>query len=156
MTNRFAKFLMMGASPMMLAIAQPAFAQSTGSQEIESVVVSANASGPVDVLKPITVPKERATITQDFINTQPAGQTIFESLNMIPGVNFTNNDPYGNSGGDIRIHGFEGARISFTWDGMPLNDTGNYAIYTNQVADSEIINTVTVNQGTTDVDSPTA
>jgi iron complex outermembrane receptor protein len=156
MTNRLSKILMLGASPMMLAIAQPAFAQSTGSQEIEAVTVSANAQGSTDVLKPITVPKERATITQDFINTQPAGQTIFESLNMIPGVNFTNGDPYGNSGGNIRIHGFEGARISFTWDGMPLNDTGNYSIYTNQVADSEIINTVTVNQGTTDVDSPTA
>ena len=156
MTNRFAKFLMMGASPLMLAIAAPAYAQSTGSLEIESVVVSANASGPVDVLKPVTVPKERSTITQDFINTQAAGQTVFESLNLIPGVNFTNGDPYGNSGGNIRIHGFEGARISFTWDGMPLNDTGNYAIFTNQVADSEIINTVTVNQGTTDVDSPTA
>ena len=156
MTNRLAKFLMMGASPLILTIAQPALAQSTGSQQIESVVVSANANSPVDVLKPITVPKERATITQDFIDTQPAGQTVFESLNMIPGVNFTNGDPYGNSGGNIRIHGFEGARISFTWDGMPLNDTGNYSIFTNQVADAEIINTITVNQGTTDVDSPTA
>ena len=74
----------------------------------------------------------------------------------MPGFNFTNNDPYGNSGGDVRIHGFDGNHISFTWDGMPLNDTGNYAIYTNQVADAEIIGSASVNQGTTDVDSPTA
>jgi iron complex outermembrane receptor protein len=77
-------------------------------------------------------------------------------LNKVPGYNFTNNDPYGNSGGNIRIHGFDGNHISFTWDGMPLNDTGNYAIFTNQVADAEVIGSASVNQGTTDVDSPTA
>ncbi|HWY64511.1 MAG TPA: TonB-dependent receptor, partial [Rhizomicrobium sp.] len=76
--------------------------------------------------------------------------------NKVPGFNFTNNDPYGNSGGDVRIHGFDGNHISFTWDGMPLNDTGNYAIFTNQVADAEVIGSASVNQGTTDVDSPTA
>ena len=124
-------------------------------ENIESVTVTgmAEISG---IMKPITVPKERSTITQDFINTQPAGQSVFESLNKVPGFNFTNNDPYGNSGGDIRIHGFDGNHISFTWDGMPLNDTGNYAIFTNQIMDSEIIATASVNQGTTDVDSPTA
>ena len=39
---------------------------------------------------------------------------------------------------------------------MPLNDSGNYALYTNQQVDSELIDSATVNTGTTDVDSPTA
>src|SRR6185503_1750782 len=73
-----------------------------------------------------------------------------------PGVNFTNNDSYGSSGGNLRIHGFDGNRISLTWDGMPLNDSGNYAIFSNQLADTEVIQRVAVNIGTTDVDSPTA
>src|SRR5262249_52505956 len=36
------------------------------------------------------------------------------------------------------------------------NDSGNYAIFSNQMLDGELINRVQVNQGTTDVDSPTA
>ena len=159
MTNRFAKFLMLGASPLMLAIAQPAYAQSTATQQleaIESVTVSGQKLDFGGIMAPVTVAKERTTIGQDYISTQASGQSIFETLNKVPGFNFTNSDPYGNSGGNIRIHGFDGNHISFTWDGMPLNDTGNYAIFTNQVADSEVIGKASVNQGTTDVDSPTA
>ena len=156
---KLAKTLMAGASPVLvLMVAGAAHAQSTGTQAVENIE-AVTVTGLADIsgiMKPITVPKERSTITQDFINTQPAGQSVFEMLNKVPGFNFTNNDPYGNSGGDIRIHGFDGNHISFTWDGMPLNDTGNYAIYSNQVMDSEIIATASVNQGTTDVDSPTA
>src|SRR5689334_15102634 len=158
MNMRLAKCLMVGASPLMvLMMSGPALAQSTGTQaveDIESVTVTGQVYSGGGIMKPISVPKERSTITQDFINTQPAGQSVFDALNKVPGYNFTNADPYGNAGGNIRIHGFDGNHISFTWDGMPLNDTGNYAIFTNQVADSEIIASATVNQGTTDVDSP--
>jgi len=160
MKMRAAKILMAGVSPLfLLAMTGPVLAQSTATQAMESSIESVTVTGESQmsgIMKPITVPKERSTITQDFIDKQPAGQSVFEMLNKVPGFNFTNNDPYGNSGGNVRIHGFDGNHISFTWDGMPLNDTGNYAIYTNQVADSEIIGSASVNQGTTDVDSPTA
>ncbi|MFX5328505.1 TonB-dependent receptor plug domain-containing protein, partial [Acinetobacter baumannii] len=52
--------------------------------------------------------------------------------------------------------GFDNTRISQTFDGLPLNDTGNYALYSNQQLDPELIDQVNVNLGTTDVDSPTA
>ncbi|NJS40467.1 MAG: TonB-dependent receptor plug domain-containing protein [Rhodobacteraceae bacterium] len=81
---------------------------------------------------------------------------MFQSLNLVPGINFTNSDPYGSSGGNVRLRGFDGNRISLTQDGIPLNDTGNYAIFTNQQIDPEYIQRATVNTGTTDVDSPTA
>lgn len=159
MNKRLVKILMAGVSPaFVLVLGGPAFAQSTGTQAVEGIE-SVTVTGEHEItgiMKPITVPKERSTISQDFINTQPAGQSVFDMLNKVPGYNFTNNDPYGNSGGNVRIHGFDGNHISFTWDGMPLNDTGNYAIFTNQVADSEVIGSASVNQGTTDVDSPTA
>lgn len=154
MNMRTAKLLLLGASVATLA-ASPAFAASTADQQVELVTVTAartSTTGLVDE----HISKQRSTITQAFFDTQPAGQTIFQGLNMVPGLNFTNSDPYGSSGGNIRLHGQDGARISFTWDGMPLNDTGNYAIYTNQVVDSELVDNVIVNQGTTDVDTPTA
>lgn len=149
------KTLLLGATALGLLAGTPAFAASTGDQQVEMVTVTAartSTTGLVDE----HISKQRSTITQTFIDTQPTGNTVFQSLNMVPGLNFTNTDPYGSSGGDLRLHGQDGARISFTWDGMPLNDTGNYAIYTNQVVDPELIDNVIVNQGTTDVDTPTA
>ena len=161
MTNRLTKLLLAGASPaMLLALAAPALAQSTGTQEmqqIESVVVTGeNAAFHNGLMNAAPLSKERSTVDSQFLQTQAAGQTVFESLNFMPGVNFTNNDPYGSSGGDIRVHGQDGNHISLTLDGMPLNDTGNYAIYTNQMIDPEVIDRVSANQGSTDVDSPTA
>jgi iron complex outermembrane receptor protein len=158
MTNRTTKLLWLGASALAFAplLAGSAFAQSTGTQEIETVVVSGSVISNTGLMTPIDIPKERSIVSKEFIDTQPAGQTVFDTLNTIPGFNFTNTDPYGNSGGNIRLHGMDGNRISLTWDGMPLNDTGNYATFTNQIVDTEIIDRVSVNQGTTDVDSPTA
>ena len=162
MVLSFRKILLTSASPALLLLAQalPALAQSSATQALESsieaVVVTGQRTFGGGVMAPISVPKERATISQDFIQTQIPGQTVFESLNVVPGFNFTNTDGYGNSGGNVRLHGFEGNRISFTWDGMPLNDSGNYALFTNQVADSEIIGKASINQGSTDADSPTA
>ncbi|MFM5916792.1 MAG: TonB-dependent receptor plug domain-containing protein, partial [Novosphingobium sp.] len=54
------------------------------------------------------------------------------------------------------MRGFDSTRISLTFDGVPLNDSGNYAIFSNQQIDPELIEQVNVNLGTTDVDSPTA
>lgn len=143
--------------------ASAAMAQSSGTvaseaTEVEAVVVT-GVRGPRDVdglAVAETVSKTRNTVTQEYISTQPAGQTILETLNLTPGLSFTNADPYGSSGGNIRLRGFDGNRVSLTFDGIPLNDTGNYATYTNQQLDPELIQRASVNTGTTDVDSPTA
>ena len=157
MNVRTSKTLLMGVSALgLLAAATPAFAASTGDQAIETVTVTAARTSTTGLLPDERISKQRSTITQAFLDTQAPGQTVFQGLNMVPGLNFTNTDPYGSSGGNIRLHGMDGARISFTWDGMPLNDTGNYAIFTNQVVDPELVDSVVVNQGTTDVDTPTA
>src|SRR3546814_4908064 len=60
------------------------------------------------------------------------------------------------NGGGFTIRGFGADRVSQTLDGLPLNDSGNYALYTNQQVDPEILEQVSVNLGVTDVDSPTA
>src|SRR3546814_5107061 len=75
---------------------------------------------------------------------------------MRPGVSCHNNDPFGAAGGPRTIRGFDNSRISQTLDGIPLNDSGNYALYSNQQLDPELIEQVNVNLGSTDVDSPTA
>jgi iron complex outermembrane receptor protein len=86
-----------------------------------------------------TLPKSRDSSTPGLPGHAIPGQTVLQSLNLLPGVSFTNNDPYGSSGGNIRLRGFDGARVSLTFDGVPLNDTGNYAVYPNQQLDAELI-----------------
>ncbi|HEY0131400.1 MAG TPA: TonB-dependent receptor plug domain-containing protein, partial [Allosphingosinicella sp.] len=135
-----------------------AFAQSTGSQEVEEEIVitgSRNNDGVDGIVVPDST-KAKGVITQELISRQGAGQTILNTINLLPSVNFTQSDPYGSAGGNIRIRGFDGNRISLTFDGLPLNDTGNYAIFSNQQLDPELIEQVNVNFGATDVDSPTA
>jgi iron complex outermembrane receptor protein len=136
------------------------FAQSTGTvtteEEREIVVTGTRGlTGVEGVVVPDTT-KAKGLLTQELIQKQSPGQTILNAINLVPGVNFTNSDAYGGSGGNIRIRGFDGNRISLTFDGMPLNDSGNYAIFSNQQLDPELIEQVNVGLGVTDVDSPTA
>lgn len=140
------------------AVALPAFAQSTGSAEFEgdSIVVTGNRANDIAGVRVPDSPKAKVEISQELISAQRAGQSVNEIINLVPGVSFTNNDPWGNSGGSFTIRGFDSSRISQTFDGIPLNDSGNYAVYTNQQVDGEIISRVNVNLGSTDVDSPTA
>ena len=141
-----------------LLIAGSAMAQSTGTSVVEELVVT-GATGPRSLEGTIVAerePKSRASITQEFITTQVPGQTVLDTINLLPAVNFTNNDAFGSAGGDVTLRGIDSQRIALLQDGVPLNDSGNYAIYPNQQLDSDLIERVTVNLGTTDVDSPTA
>lgn len=145
------------------ALAMPAiaFAQSTGSitveAEEEAIVVTGtrNADGVEGIVAPNSS-KAKAVLTEEIIQRQTPGQSILDTINLVPGVSFQNNDPYGSAGGTLTIRGFDSSRVSLTFDGVPLNDSGNYAIFSNQQLDPELIEQVNVNLGTTDVDSPTA
>ncbi len=135
-----------------------AFAQSTGSVDFEEETIVVTGTRQAEVVG-VTVPdtsKAKAVLTDEFIQRQTPGQTINDTINYLPGVSFQNNDPFGSSGGTLTIRGFDSTRISQTFDGVPLNDSGNYALYSNQQLDPELIEQVNVNLGSTDVDSPTA
>jgi iron complex outermembrane recepter protein len=153
------KFLLLSTAAAAF-VPTASFAQSTGTvttEEDKEIVITATRS--VQAVEGVSVPdttKAKALITQDLIQKQSPGQTVLNVVNLVPSVNFTNSDAYGSSGGNIRIRGFDGNRISLTFDGVPLNDSGNYAIFSNQQMDPELIEQVNVGLGVTDVDSPTA
>jgi iron complex outermembrane receptor protein len=133
------------------------YAQSTGTVTTEEqIVITGARSKNVNGYQVPDTTKAKAVIDQQLIARQQPGQTVLNVINLVPSVNFTNSDPYGSSGGNIRIRGFDGNRISLTFDGVPLNDSGNYAIFSNQQLDPELIEQVNVGLGVTDVDSPTA
>jgi len=157
---RFHKWSYVAITLLGAGLAQNVFAQSSGTEAVEEdmaeVVVSAARVKAIGIANEQSAPKSRITVSSEYLKSQLSGQSVFASLNQVPGVNFTNSDPYGTAGGNLRIRGFDGSRVSVTFDGVPLNDSGNYALFTNQMLDSELIDRVDVNLGTTDVDSPTA
>ena len=141
------------------AATAPAYAQSTGSVDFDDdsvIIVTGNRSTDVAGVDIPDSPKAKVQIDSELIGRQAPGQTINDTLNLVPGVSFQNDDPFGSLGGTFSIRGFSSDRISQTLDGLPLNDSGNYALYTNQMLDPEIIEYATVTLGSTDVDSPTA
>jgi iron complex outermembrane receptor protein len=153
------KHMMLGVAYAALMIPAAAFAQSTGTREFENsddiVVTGATGAENSGATIPDS-PKTKVALSNAFLSHEVAGQSVLESINNLPGVSFTNNDAYGSSGGTLTIRGFDASRIALTVDGVPLNDTGNYAIYSNQQVDPELIDHVEVVLGSTDLDSPTA
>nr|MBA4770718.1 TonB-dependent receptor [Sphingobium sp.] len=152
------KFLMGSAAVIAVVAPTAVSAQSTGSIDFDNEIVvtgSTTEKGIGGVIVPDTS-RAKAVLGAEFIQAQTPGQTINEIINQMPGVSFQNNDPFGSAGGTLTIRGFDDQRISQTFDGLPLNDTGGYALYSNQQLDPEIIDQVNVNLGSTDVDSPTA
>ncbi|MGE0741271.1 MAG: TonB-dependent receptor [Hyphomonadaceae bacterium] len=152
------KFLS-GVALTALALSLPsiAHAQSTASQlEDEEIVVTGRTRSIEGAMTAEQAARARSTLTEEFIETQAPGQTILQTINLLPGVNFTNNDAYGASGGSVNLRGFDGNRVSLTFDGIQMNDSGNYAIFSSQLLDPELITRANVNLGTSEVDSPTA
>ena len=150
------KFALLCSTAFLLP--EVALAQSTGSVDFEkdTIIVTGTRAREVGGVQAPDTAKPKVVLTQEMIARQNPGQTILDTINLVPGVSFQNNDAYGSSGGTLTIRGFDSSRISLTFDGIPLNDSGNYAIYSNQQLDPELIDQVNVNLGTTDVDSPTA
>jgi len=143
-----------------LIMPSAAYAQSTGSIDFEGtdeiVVTGTRTDNGVNGIVLPDTSKSKGVLNADYIQRQAPGASVNDLINQLPGVSFQNNDPYGSSGGSMNIRGFDASRISQTFDGVPLNDSGNYAIYSNQQLDPELIEQVNVNFGSTDVDSPTA
>lgn len=146
----------LAVSAVFLAI--PALAQSTGSVDFEQgeIVVTGQVIRNVAGVQVPDTTKAKQVLTQEIIAAQAPGQSVNDIINLVPGVSFQNNDPFGSSGGTLTIRGFDDSRISQTFDGVPLNDSGSYALYSNQQLDPELIEQVNVSLGSTDVDSPTA
>jgi len=155
------KKLAAGAALTVLAqlIVTQAHAQSTGVTTVEELVVTASKPTALGGLVQVQeAPKTRDVVTQQYISLQTAGANGMQVLNLVPGVNFTQDDPFGLAGsaGHISIRGLKGAYIGEMEDGMPLNDAGNYAVYAGERLDPEVLESVNVITGSSEVDAPSA
>jgi iron complex outermembrane receptor protein len=122
------KKLFVGCALAALATSN-AYAQSTGSVDAEDkqqeiVVTGGRSNGVAGVQIPLTA-RAKGVLNAEFIGHTTPGQSINDTINMLPGVSFQGNDPFGSGGGTLSIRGFDSTRISQTFEGLPLNDTGS-------------------------------
>ncbi|GGF20570.1 TonB-dependent receptor [Aliidongia dinghuensis] len=98
--------------------------------------------------------KERSTVTKEAIERHPASANIFQLLDRTPGVNAQSTDGTGLFGGQLSVRGFNSDEIGFTIAGVPVNDSGNYAVFPQEYVDAENLEEISITQGAPDPDQP--
>ena len=99
------KYLLATSALVLPGIAQ---AQSTGSVDFEENVIVVTGTTISQGVEGVIVPdtsKAKQVLTQEQLARNNPGQTVLDSINIVPGVTFTNNDAYGSSGGQLSIRG---------------------------------------------------
>lgn len=99
-------------------------------------------------------PKARSTITAAELERQRPTGNAYQALELLPSVNSYNYDATGLFGGGLTLRGFNSDQIGATINGVPVNDSGSFAVYPQEYVDQENTCSEFVTQGSTDVDSP--
>jgi len=98
--------------------------------------------------------KERSTVTREAIERRAPSSNIYQLLDHTPGVNAQSTDGTGLFGGQLSVRGFDASEIGFTIAGVPVNDSGNYAVYPQEYVDPENLQEISITQGAPDPDQP--
>jgi outer membrane receptor protein involved in Fe transport len=142
----------------MLIIPQVALAETPASKKrvVEQVIVHARAIPGGGLITPQDAPVSRSTVSAAAIARQAPTSNAFELLRLAPGANTSTSDPYGLSPSvNISVRGLNGDEVAYLVEGAPVNDIGYYAGYPSQWVDAENIKSVSLQQGTSDLDTPT-
>ncbi|MBS1075232.1 TonB-dependent receptor [Gluconobacter sp. Dm-73] len=92
------------------------------------------------------------SVSGDEMQTLMPGQSPMQALDLLPGVTFTNVDPWGNNeqNSSIYVHGFNQNQLGYTMDGVPLGAGayGNYnGLSPQRAAISEDIGSTSLSSG---------
>jgi iron complex outermembrane recepter protein len=101
-----------------------------------------------------TAPRSQSGVTRDFIAKQAPTGNISSMIANLPGVTFGSQDPLGVTGDTITMRGFNESQIGYLFEGAPLADPINYQPYTSMLVDTENLASVTVSQGSPDLNAP--
>lgn len=99
-------------------------------------------------------PKARSTVTAEELAKQRPTGNAYDALTLLPSVNTYGYDATGLFGGGLAMRGFNSDQIGATVNGVPVNDSGNFAVFPQEYVDQENTCSQFVTQGSTDVDSP--
>ncbi|UXH78686.1 TonB-dependent receptor [Roseateles amylovorans] len=100
--------------------------------------------------------KARSTVTREATEKDRSTGNPFQAIALLPGVNTFNYDGTGLFGGGLTVRGFGADQMGFTVNGVPVNDSGNFAVYPQEYADQENLCTQSLTQGSPDSESPHA
>jgi iron complex outermembrane receptor protein len=99
-------------------------------------------------------PKAVSTIGREAILKTVPGANFTQMLSSIPGAISATNDVTGLNDGNFTVRGFPANEVGVTVNGVPINDSGNYAMYATEYGDTENMGDITVEQGYPSVTSP--
>lgn len=101
-------------------------------------------------------PKTETTVKEKELQrgTGAGGVNVFRAIELTPSLNVQTDDAYGLGGGSVRLRGFDNTQIGISIDDMPLNDSGNFAIYPHEYADVENLESITIERGAVSKKSP--
>jgi len=140
-----------------LAHAQTETSDSTGTTAAPSdsgtVTITGRKAG-MGLMVREDAPKARSTINREELSKERPSDNAYQSLSLLPSVNTYNYDATGMFGGGMTMRGFNSTEIGSTINGVPINDSGSYAVYPQELIDQENVCKEFVTQGSTDVDSP--
>ncbi|NHN86890.1 TonB-dependent receptor [Acetobacter musti] len=107
------------------------------------------------LLRRETATKAIQTVSHEFIAKQSPTTNIQQLMAMMPSANVSNQDPYGIYSGQMTVRGMDQTQIGWLLDGMPLNDIGGGQFYANEVLEAEDLESVSLQPGSVNLDSPT-
>lgn len=155
-------------SPMMLAcqllclgMSGAAYAedQAQGTTELakdeatKTVTITGRKAG-MGLMVREDAPKSRSTVNREELQKQRPTGNPYQAMDLMPSVNAYNYDASGLFGGGLTMRGFNSDQIGVTINGVPVNDSGSYAVYPMEYVDQENVCSEFVTQGSTDIDSP--
>ncbi|WP_336763909.1 TonB-dependent receptor domain-containing protein [Asaia sp. VD9] len=102
-----------------------------------------------------TAPRSQSGVTRDYIAKQTPSTSIVNLMASLPGVVSAKVDPLGMAAGDMMtMRGLTQSQVGFLFEGAPEADPINYGISTATLVDSENLGSLTVSQGSPDIDAP--
>jgi iron complex outermembrane receptor protein len=125
----------------------------TDAGQTREVIITGKKTG-MGLMVTEDAPKARSTITAAELEKQRPTGNAYQALELLPSVNSYNYDATGLFGGGLTLRGFNSDQIGATINGVPVNDSGSYAVYPQEYVDQENTCSEFVTQGSTDVDSP--
>lgn len=131
-----------------------AIAQTSPDADASSLVTITGKKVGMGLMVQEDAPKARSTITSEELAKQRPTGNVFQALELMPAVNSYNYDATGLFGGGLTMRGFNSDQIGATINGVPVNDSGSFAVYPQEYVDQENVCSEFVTQGSTDVDSP--
>ncbi|MDT8871402.1 Plug domain-containing protein [Komagataeibacter rhaeticus] len=85
---------------------------------------------------------------------QSPAQNAYNAVKLLPGIVVANTDPAGHEKSALSMRGLTQDQIANVWEGMPLSSIGGYNLDVAWVTDSENIGSVSVQPGSSNLDTP--